>query len=141
MMRKYRVGDEKKIAVQSEQKAEADTFAAEFNKIFAYSLCDAEDTVVYAVCGWKKGELPSSAECFALVGQNIGRKLLELVRFAHLEIRQKAKKHRVKILFMTVRKNFYPASRLARLLGFWPVCDLDNFFNNNDYQLFERKIP
>ena len=136
-MRAYQKGDANAVAVQEAQVHEAEVYGDELEKIFAYTLCD--ENKVYGVFGWQFGEEPNTAECYALVSQFIGTKLLETVRFFNREIPLKMKTYGVEFLYMTVKKNFYAGKRLAKLLGFSFKGNLVHFFEDEDYQLFERR--
>lgn len=78
------------------------------------------------------------AECFALVGIDAGRKLIEAVRYFRRYIPRQAVRLRVRRVTMTVRRGFAAGARLAGMLGFSPAGILENFFNGEDYQIFER---
>lgn len=78
------------------------------------------------------------AECFALVGIDAGRKLIEAVRYFRRYIPRQAVRLGVRRVTMTVRRGFAAGARLAGMLGFSPAGILENFFNGEDYQIFER---
>lgn len=78
------------------------------------------------------------AECFALVGIDAGRKLIEAVRYFRRYIPRQAVWLGVRRVTMTVRRGFAAGARLAGMLGFSPAGILENFFNGEDYQIFER---
>lgn len=78
------------------------------------------------------------AECFALVGIDAGRKLIEAVRYFRRYIPRQAVRLGVRRVTMTVRRGFAAGVRLAGMLGFSPAGILENFFNGEDYQIFER---
>lgn len=78
------------------------------------------------------------AECFALVGIDAGRKLIEAVRYFRRYIPRQASRLGVRRVTMTVRRGFAAGARLAGMLGFSPAGILENFFNGEDYQIFER---
>lgn len=78
------------------------------------------------------------AECFALVGIDAGRKLIEVVRYFRRYIPRQAVRLGVRRVTMTVRRGFAAGARLAGMLGFSPAGILENFFNGEDYQIFER---
>ena len=138
MMRKYLKGDAQKVIVQKEQVDEAKVFAACFDEINAYTFAD-ENNKIYAVFGWwQRNDI--CGECFALLGQDCGKKLLHIIRFFKREIPDVMQRYHLQYAFMTVKKNFIPAKRLAKLLGFSLAADLPLFFNGSDYQLFERKL-
>lgn len=165
MIRKYRAGDAFKVRVQPEQQAEAVTWAAEFERIPAFALVEkgndgsaageesgnmgvAEYDAsgnggrVLAVFGFRieGGGITTGreAECFALVGIDAGRKLIEAVRYFRRYIPRQAVRLGVRRVTMTVRRGFAAGARLAGMLGFSPAGILENFFNGEDYQIFER---
>lgn len=78
------------------------------------------------------------AECFALVGIDAGRKLIEAVRYFRRYIPRQASRLGVRRVTMTVRRGFAAGARLAGMLGFSPAGILEKFFNGEDYQIFER---
>lgn len=78
------------------------------------------------------------AECFALVGIDAGRKLIEPVRYFRRYIPRQAARLGVRRVTMTVRRGFAAGARLAGMLGFSPAGILEKFFNGEDYQIFER---
>lgn len=78
------------------------------------------------------------AECFALVGIDAGRKLIEAVRYFRRYIPRQAVRLGVRRVTMTVRRGFAAGARLAGMLGFFPAGILEKFFNGEDYQIFER---
>lgn len=78
------------------------------------------------------------AECFALVGIDAGRKLIEAVRYFRRYIPRQASRLGVRRVTMTVRRGFAAGVRLAGMLGFSPAGILEKFFNGEDYQIFER---
>lgn len=78
------------------------------------------------------------AECFALVGIDAGRKLIEAVRYFRRYIPRQAVRLGVRRVTMTVRRGFAAGARLAGMLGFSPAGILEKFFNGEDYQIFER---
>lgn len=161
MIRKYRAGDAFKVRVQPEQQAEAATWAAEFERIPAFALVekgndgaaadngktagrqwDGNGGRVLAVFGFRieGGDITTGreAECFALVGIDAGRKLIEAVRYFRRYIPRQAVRLGVRRVTMTVRRGFAAGARLAGMLGFSPAGILENFFNGEDYQIFER---
>lgn len=161
MIRKYRAGDAFKVRVQPEQQAEAAAWAAEFEHIPAFALvekgnCGAaaggDKTAgrqrggsggrVLAVFGFRieGGDITTGreAECFALVGIDAGRKLIEAVRYFRRYIPRQAVRLGVRRVTMTVRRGFAAGARLAGMLGFSPAGILEKFFNGEDYQIFER---
>lgn len=161
MIRKYRAGDAFKVRVQPEQQAEAATWAAEFERIPAFALVekgndgsaagdgktagrqrDGNGGRVLAVFGFRieGGGITTGreAECFALVGIDAGRKLIEAVRYFRRYIPRQAVRLGVRRVTMTVRRGFAAGARLAGMLGFSPAGILENFFNGEDYQIFER---
>jgi len=137
MIRKYIKGDAQKITAQKEQAEEAQLFASCFDYIHAYTLVDKTGKI-YAVFGWRQTD-DISGECFALLGDNCQSKLLEIVRFFNAEMPRVMQRYHFKYAFMTVKKKFIEARRLAELLGFSLVADLPLFFDGLDYQLFKRE--
>ena len=133
----YKNGDALHVVVQEAQKNEAKVFACFFDTIHAYSQVD-DNGEILAVCGFMINE-NREGECFALLGKNCGKKMLELIRFLQKEIPRMMKKHRLTKALMTVEKGFLAGERLAQILGFYVVGVLPQFFLNNDYQLYERK--
>lgn len=137
MIRAYKKGDALSLRVQSEQQMEAAEFAHFFDTIKAYTLCDDKGKI-QAVMGYQK-IASKEAMGYALLGKNCQPKLFEMVRFIKKEIPLKMDKEKVYKVFITIRKNFLPARRLALLLGFNLRAELPSFFNGEDYQLLERK--
>lgn len=137
MITAYKKGDAKRVVVQSEQVKEASVFAQCFDEIYAYTLKDKKGKI-YAVFGWRQSD-DISGECFALLGKNCRYKLLEIIRFFKREIPAVMQRYHFKYAFITVKKNFLPARRLAKLLDFYLAAELPLFFDDTDYQLFERK--
>lgn len=136
MITAYQSGDAFKVEVQDEQKEEAEKFASFFDGIKAYSLIDNDGNII-AVCGYIINE-NKEGECFALLGKKCGRKMIEFVRFGQKEIPRVMRLYGLKRGLMTVRKGFLAGERLAHLFGFYAVGLLENFYLNNDYQLYER---
>lgn len=141
MIRDYQSGDAKKILLQAQQAVEAQTFADGFERVRAYTLID-DDGEVLAVCGFEVffDNNEKTAQCYALIGQNIGGKLLTLVRFLKKEIAHEAARLKIKQVVMTVRDDFGQAKRLALMLGFVPVRVMEDFFDGKNYQLYERSF-
>ena len=137
MIRKYLFNDALAVCVQQAQQHEANDFADAFNYIEAYTLQDQEGNVL-AVCGFSVDE-EGCAECFALIGKNIGKYLLQLVRFLKIEIPRLMIERCVFLVRMTVKKGFKAGERMACLLGFSYVKELPLFYMNCDYLLFERR--
>ena len=79
------------------------------------------------------------AECFALLGQKVGLKMIELIKFIKRKMKIEADKKKVKRIFITVKDEFYNAKRMADILGFKEVAKLPLFFDGKDYLLYERK--
>ena len=136
MIRRYKIGDALRIDVQHEQIDEARDSKLFFDKIIAYTLVDDNGDVL-AVMGYKV--IKDRAECFALLGKNIGNKMIELVRFIQKKIVQEAIKWEVCKIFITVKEGFDNAKRMADILGFKRVAKLPSFFNGCDYLLYERR--
>lgn len=137
MIEKYQAGDAAKVWLQPEQENEAAEFAAFFDGIEAYAL--RQNGQVLAVFGWRAAE-EGAAECFALIGRQAGRRLLEMKRFIDKRLPELMRREGIKVMRMTVRCGFAAGRRFAGLLGFVPVMVLPRFFENCDYQLFERKL-
>ena len=136
MIRKYERGDVLKVDVQLEQLDEAEECGGFFEEITAYSLVDDKGDVL-AVMGYRI--IRTGAECFALLGENVGSKMIELIRFIKCKIKVEATKNKVDRIFITVKDGFDNAKRMAEILGFVKVADLPLFFNGNDYLLYEKK--
>ena len=136
MIRRYKIGDALLVDVQNEQKDEAKEGRLFFDKIIAYSLVD-DDGRVLAVMGYKIIE--NRAECFALVGKNIGCKIIELIKFVKNKMKVDAVKWGVNRIFITVKDGFFNAKRMAKILGFKQVYKLPSFFNGSDYFLYEKR--
>ena len=141
MIRDYRTGDAFFVVPQTAQIHEAQIFAEGFDHIAAYSLVD-ENNRILAVCGFDVFEWHGEpvAQCYALIGKNIGRKLFQLTHFLERKIPEQAYRLGIKRVFMTVRDDFAQAKRLAQLLDFNPSRVLTNFFGGKTYQLYERKF-
>ncbi len=139
MIREYRAGDLFKIKVQPAQEDEALAVKeSDFLKLKAYTLSEGKGGGVLAAFGFREAADGRTAECFALIGRNARAKLFEAVRFWQREIASVMAARGIRRVTMTVRSSFAAGERLARLLGFYPAERLENFFNGNDYQLFER---
>ncbi|MBR5599031.1 MAG: hypothetical protein IKW39_03225 [Alphaproteobacteria bacterium] len=136
MIRKYKIGDAKKVDVQKEQKLEAVLWADNFDDIIAYSLVDAKGKVL-AVMGYRI--VQDKAEGFAIIGKKIGNRMISFCRFVNRLIKIETKKRKIEKVFVTVKDSFFNAKRLAEMLGFVEVDRLDKFFNNEDYVLMLRK--
>ncbi len=136
MIRKYISGDVFKVKVQKEQEAEVYQAYVGFEQIEAYTLVD--DKNVLAVFGFLLNE-KNEAECVALISQNIGLKLAELLRFLIKEIPFVMKKRNIFRAFMTVKTSFSQARKMAVMLGFKAVKKLPSFFGGIDYEIFERR--
>jgi len=135
MIRKYLIDDVFKVNVQKMQQHEAKMGLEFFNFIEAYTLTD--DDEILGVFGFDKIS-KNEVQCFALFGENSGRKFIELVKFLNKEISWKTKTLKIKKIFITVRSDFYQAHRLAKILGFRVVRKIPLFFNDVDYYLYER---
>ena len=136
MIRVYRNGDGLKVAVQKRQGDEAVEGAGYFDQVGKYTLV-RKDGEVLAVFGYA-GEVGKMADCYALIAQNAGGHLLEAVRFLRQEIPLVLQRCGYVGVQMTVRSGFDAGRRFALMLGFQPAEILADFYNGNDYQLFER---
>ena len=136
MIRDYVSGDAQSVAVQCEQYDEARNFADFFDMITTYTL-ENERHQILAVFGYRIG-IENEAECFALIGKNIGRNMLEFIRFLLREIPGIMNEKNISKAVMTVKKNFSAGVRLAGVLGFKYAAELPLFYCGKDYQLFER---
>lgn len=139
MIVKYQKGDAALIYPQPMQEKEAMEFATFFDTIEAYSLIDEKSGAVAAVFGFRLND-KSTAEGFALLSQISTRYLRELVQFLKIFIPQKMVEAGVKSLMVTVKKNFAAGRKFVSFLGFDYAAELPNFYQNDDYQLFERRI-
>ena len=141
MIRDYQTGDAYWVVPQSSQAHEAQIFAEGFEHITAYSFEDDKGNIL-AVCGFDVFEFHGEqvAQCYALVGQNIGTKLIELTHFLEKKIPEQAYRLGIKRVLMTVRDDFFQAKRFAGLLDFKPIRVLADFFGGKTYQLYERKF-
>ena len=137
MIRKYKKGDAKKVNVQDEQILEAMDGAVCFDKITAFSLIDKKGKVL-AVFGFRV--IGNKGEGFALLGKKIGNKMILLFRFVDRLIKLETKRRGINKVFITVKKNFDKAFRLAHLWGFKEVKKLPHFFYDEDYVLMVRKV-
>ncbi len=137
MIRSYQSGDAKKVLVQKEQREEAKVFAQCFDKIRGYSLEDEKGNIL-GVFGYVIDK-NKCAFCYALIGQNIKRKILEVVRFFLREIPYQMQQKNVEKVVITVKENFLSGQRFAKMLGFSSVAVLENFYAKKNYQLFERR--
>lgn len=136
MMRVYQTGDVLKVKAQQAQIDEVFEAVKYFDEVGAYSLID-EDENVLAVFGFAvTGD--GAADCYALVSQRVGKYLIEAIRFFNLMFPKLMKKFSLDVVYMTVKSQFRSGERFAGLLGFKKVSDLPQFYNGNDYQLFER---
>ena len=136
MIRKYKKGDAFKVDVQKEQIDEAKECSKFFDEITAFSLIDEKEQLL-AVMGYRI--IKDRAECFALLGQKVGLKMIELIKFIKRKMKIEADKKKVKRIFITVKDEFYNAKRMADILGFKEVAKLPLFFDGKDYLLYERK--
>ena len=139
MIVKYQKGDAALIYPQPIQEKEALEFATFFDTIEAYSLIDEKCGAVAAVFGFRLND-NCAAEGFALLSQISIRYLRELVQFLKNFIPQKMIETGVKSLLVTVKKNFTAGKKFVSFLGFNYVAELPNFYGEDDYQLFERRI-
>ncbi len=141
MIRDYQSGDAFFVVPQACQAREAQIFAEGFEHIAAYTVV-SENGDILAVCGFDVFEFHGEqvAQCYALIGQNIGRKLMQLTRFLERKIPEQAFCLGIRRVFMTVQDDFLQAKRFADLLGFKSVRVLANFFGGKTYQLYERKF-
>lgn len=139
MITKYQTGDAALVLPQPMQADEAKEFADFFDTIEAYSLIDEKTGAVAAVFGFRLCD-EMSAEGFALLSAISIRLLKQLVQFLKIFIRQKMIETNVKILRATVKKNFAGGYKFLYLLGFKHVAVLPDFYDGEDYQLFERRI-
>ena len=137
MIRKYISNDVKFVEVQKEQIHELKNGIDFFNYIDAYTLVDGDK--ILGVLGFNKIS-DETAQCFALLGKNSGKKFIELIRFLKKEIYEKMKKLKIKKVFMTVKNDFYQAHRMAEILEFRVVEKLPLFFDGYDYCLYERSL-
>jgi len=139
MIMKYQEGDAALVLPQPMQIDEAADFADFFDTIEALSLVDETTGAVLAVWGFQKAD-ENSAEAFALIGDLSMRWLKQLLCFLKSFIPQKMAELEVKVLSVTVKKNFKQGLKFVRLLGFDETETLENFYNGEDYQLFERRM-
>ncbi|MCM1324635.1 MAG: hypothetical protein NC218_10975 [Acetobacter sp.] len=135
MIRVYQRGDAWRVMVQHWQLDEAVDGVRYFDNVGKYSLI-GEDGKVLAVFGYVVDQ--SAVDCYALVGGNARRGLREAVRFLKRSIPMTMRELRVCLARMTVKKGFSAGERFALMLGFYPTEILPKFYNENDYQLFER---
>lgn len=136
MIRRYKKGDALNVLVQEAQKEEFNEAVQAFDEVGAYSLV-GDDGEVLAVFGYALDE-GNVADCYALISFNAGRYLLQAIRFLKAEIFKQAMRLKLSKLRMTVRTGFAAGVRFARLLGFDFTHNLPRFYNEIDYQLFER---
>ena len=134
-IRAYQKGDALKVAVQKEQENEAKEFGLFFDEICAYSVVDDEE--IFGVFGYVIDE-QNEAVCYALFSPKIRAHLRYLIRFIKKETAFICAQKKVVKVMMTVKKNFVKAKKFAHLLGFCYQRDLPKFYENTDYQLFER---
>lgn len=137
MIREYQTGDAAKVKAQAAQAAEVSQCGG-FEEITGFSLVDGED--VLAVFGFRADTVAREIDCFALVGQNAGRKLCEMVRFVRKKMPEVMEEQQAKAAVITVKVGFKAGERMAEMLGFSPVVKLAAFYNGEDYQLFERRV-
>ena len=134
-IRGYQKGDAFKVRAQKEQEAEAKEFGGFFDDITAYSLC--EENKILGVFGYVIDE-KNEAYCYGLLSQNAAPYLGFLIRFIKKETALVCDQKKVVKVMMTVKKSFDHAGRFAKLLGYSYAKDLPRFYENEDYQLFER---
>lgn len=134
-IRGYQKGDALRVKVQRKQQNEARDFGLCFDEISAYSLC-VEDKIL-GVFGYEIDE-KKEAYCYALFSDDIGPYLLLLIKFIKKEMDVVRAKNQVIKVMMTVKKDFVKARKFAEFLGFCYLKDLVRFYENEDYQLFER---
>ena len=136
MMREYRNGDALRVLVQRAQEDEFSDGCAGFDRVGLYTLLGDDGSVlaVFGVCFSAEGV----ADCYALIAQAAGRKLLEAVRFLLREIPPFMRRKKLKQMRMTVKKDFMAGRRFAQMIGFCAADVLPKFYKENDYQLFER---
>lgn len=134
-VRAYQKGDALRVAVQKEQKNEAKDFGLFFDEICAYSVVD--DEAIEGVFGYVIDE-QNEAICYALFSPKIASHLRYLIRFIKKETAFICAQKKVVKVMMTVNKNFVKAKKFAKLLGFCYQRDLPKFYQDEDYQLFER---
>lgn len=139
MIVKYQKGDAALVLPQPMQEKEALEFATFFDTIEGYSLIDEKSGAVAAVFGFRLND-QSTAEGFALLSQISIRYLRELVQFLKNFIPQKMAKIGIESLLVTVKKNFKAGEKFVSLLGFNYAAELPNFYGEDDYQLFERRV-
>ncbi len=137
MIRKYRTGDVRLVAVQQAQTEEADGAVSGFEQITAYTLA-GDDGAVLAVFGFD-GAKDGVCDVYALLGQDCGGKMTELLRFMQKELRRVMRCYRFHAARATVKKGFAAGERFIRMLGFSYKALLPQFYNGNDYLLFEKE--
>lgn len=136
VIRGYRNGDALRVLVQKAQIDEAEEGAVCFDNVGKYTLLNTAGDVM-AVFGYA-GEKGGVADCYALIAETAGRNLFEAVRFLRLKIPEDIKREGFVGAQMTVKMDFAAGGRFARMLGFREAEILPKFYNENDYQLFER---
>ena len=137
MIRKYMKGDAKKVDVQEEQLHEIKAGIDFFDFISAYTLVDNEKILgVFGFDFISKHEV----QCFALLGKECGKKIIELVKFLKMIIPHKMSKLKLQRAIFTVKDDFLQAHRMAGMLGFKVVKKIPLFFDGYDYQLYEREF-
>jgi len=134
-IRAYEKGDAFKVKAQKEQEKEAKEFAGSFDEITAYSLCEGNE--ILGVFGYVIDE-KKEACCYAIFSKNVAPFLGFLIRFIKKETDLVCRKNKGLKVMMTVKKNYFQAAKFAKLLGFCYKRDLHGFYENEDYQLFER---
>ena len=137
MIRRYKKGDARKVDVQEGQMHEVKVGIEFFDYIKAYTLID--NGKILGVLGF---DVISNDEvqCFALLGKECGKKIVELIKFLKMKIPQEMNKLKLRRAIFTVKDDFLQAHRMARMLGFRVVKKLPLFFDGCDYQLYERVL-
>lgn len=137
MIRKYKAGDARQVMAQAAQQDEAQDDRDGFENITAYTLVGNEGRVL-AVFGFAKAE-DGAGDVYALLGQDCGGKMTELFRFMKKELRRLMKSHGCEVARATVKKGFAAGERFIAMLGFSYQGTLPQFYNGNDYLLFEKE--
>lgn len=118
-----------KLQVQAEQRQE-DLLGGLQNSVL-FSLFDGEE--VMAVIGFVCLS-PKRRMAVSLLSQNCGRDMLPIVRI----MRRCYEIYKTERVEMTVKTDFKPAHRLAKLLGFEREGTLKKFLNGQDYDIYAR---
>jgi len=136
MIRQYKKGDALLICPQAAQVQEQ-AFACFFDELFkAYSAVDDKGRVA-VVFGFdvEEGKLC----CYSLFDRAARCVLLEVVRFMKTNIGREMEENGAVRAEMTVKRNFGAGERLAKMLGFKAGEVLENFYQQQDYQLFYKE--